>query len=154
MKRILLKLWSFILRMTNKIDGAVEKIIPVATNVVQAIKLAVENPLFEITTTVVKNIIPGQTDDIIIDRAVVLARLYIPRIALQLNIINSITDIEDPREQLQIIFAKLQNVKGEKWQKFCSQLAQQIVIDMADGKITWGEAGVYVELYYKTYIKK
>lgn len=154
MKKFLLKLWSLILNLVNKLDIKVEQYLPVATNVVEAVKKAIANPAFDITTSVVKKLIPGKTDDVIIDKAVVLARAYIPKIALQLEIIEFITINDDPREQLLEVFSKLQNVSTETWQKFCSQLAQQIVIDMADNKISWGEAGVYVELYYKTYIKK
>lgn len=154
MKKLLLKLWSFILKMISKIDDKVDELIPVATHVVEAVKKAVENPAFDITTQVVKNLIPGKTDDVIIDKAVLIARKYIPEISLRLQIIDQISDVEDPREQLIEIFGKLQDVSSQTWQKFCSQLAQQITIDMADGKITWGEAGVYVELYYLTYLKE
>ena len=153
MKKLLLKLWNFIMSMTNKLDNEVEKLIPVATNIVQAVKKAIENPAFEITAMVVKNLIPGSTDDVIIDKAIYLTKQNLPKIALQLEIIDSVTKFKNPEEQLLFIFKELNNVSSVKWQKFCSQLAQQIVIDMADEKISWGEAGVYVEMYYKTYIK-
>lgn len=152
--KIFKKVWAWIEGLWNDLDHQIEKLLPVATNVVQAVKTAIENKNFDMVTTVIKNLIPGQTDDVIIDKAVELARKHIPQLAIQLEIYNVIADISDPREQLIAVFEKLQTASGEKWQKFCTQLAQQVLVDMSDGKITWGEAGVYVELYYKTYIKK
>jgi len=152
MKKILLRLWNFIMKIANKTSEEVKRLIPIATNVVQVVKVVMDNPAFDISAEVLKKLIPGEMDDMIIDRAVFLAKKYIPKIALQLEIINAIT--ENPNADLKVVFAKLQHSSPEKWQKFCSQLAQQVLIDMSDDKITWGEAGVYVELYYRTYIQK
>jgi hypothetical protein len=137
----------------KKLDTKVDKLLPIVSNVVQGVKKAIEYKNFDMIVSVVKNIIPGTADDLIIDKVVGLVREHLPKIALQLQIVTSIADTEEPREQLIKIFAELQNVSDETWAKFCSQLAQQLLIDMADNKITWGEAGVYMELYYKTYIK-
>jgi len=142
------------MKMLRKLDKKVESLIPIASNVVQAIKVVMENGKLDMMATVLKQLIPGVKDDLIINSAVALAKKYVPVIALRLEIITSITNIEDPELQLIEIFGKLQDTSKVKWQMFCSQLAQQIVIDMADEKITWGEAGVYLELYYKTVIKK
>lgn len=142
------------MKSAKKLDGTVDKLLPIVSNVVQGVKKAIEYKNFDMIVSVVKKLFPGGADDLIIDKAVSLARLYLPKIALQLQIVTTIADAEDPREQLIEIFEELQNVSDEKWEKFCTQLAQHILIDMADNKITWGEAGVYVELYYKTYILK
>ena len=154
MKKLLLKLWGLILRMIHNIDNQVDKLIPVATSVVEGVKKAINNPAFDFGAAIVKSLIPGTKDDILIDKGIAIAREFIPKLALQLGIITAISEVEDPREQLLEIFGRLQNVSDKTWQMFCTQLAQQIVVDMADGKITWGEAGVYVELYYQTYLKK
>lgn len=154
MKKLLLKLWAWIMRSVRNLDARIDILLPIVSNVVQGVKKAIEYKDFDMIVSVVKSIIPGTADDLIIDKAVALVRKHLPEIALQLQIVTAIADTEEPREQLIKIFAELQNVSDEIWQKFCSQLAQQLLIDMIDNKITWGEAGVYVELYYKTYIKK
>ena len=146
------------MKFIKGLDKAVEKLIPIATAVVEGVKKGIENGSVDIIAEVVKTVIPGEFDDFIINKAVAIARKHIPTIALQLNIVTEITNIEDPQEQLIAIFAKLQHTEGELWQKFCTQLAQQILVDLANdddtpNEITWGEAGVYVELYYKTFIQ-
>ena len=154
MKKLLLKLWSWIMKKLKKLDDKVDKLLPIASNFVQFVKKAIEHKDFDMITTGLKKLIPGTSDDFVIDEIVSLARIYIPKIALQLEIVTTISDVDDPREQLIAIFEKLENVSGEKWEKFCSQLGQQVLYDMSDGIITWGEAGVYLELYYKNYIQK
>jgi len=154
MKKLLLKLWYWIMKLTKGLDKAIDRLVPIASAVVEGVKKGIEHGSIDIVADVVTRLIPGEFDDVIIDNAIVLGRKYIPVIALQLNIVSNISVIEEPREQLIAVFAKLQHAEGEVWQKFCSQLAQQLLIDMADNKITWGEAGMYVELYYKTFVKE
>ena len=154
MKKLLLKLWNFIMSMTNKLDNEVEKLIPVATNIVQAVKKAIENDQILIVLEVIKFTIPGNIDDKIIDKALELTRKYIPKIALQLQIINSITEIEDTNEQMIAVINVLKNASKEEQSKYWHELAKQILYALADGKVTWGESASIVEYHYKNYIKK
>lgn len=159
MKKLLLKFWYFLMKMIRKLDKTVEKLIPIVSNGVEALKVVIENGKIDEWATILKSLIPGIKDDLIIDTVVALSKKYIPEISLQLKIITSITNIDNPEQQLIEIFGKLQNASDTQRQMFFSQLAQQIVVDMAQtddtpNKITWGESGVYLELYYQTVIKK
>lgn len=158
MKKLLLKSWLFIMKKIHKLNADVDRLLPVASNVVEAVKSVLANPAFGFAAEIVKRLIPGAVDDMVIDRAIQLGNLYIPRIALQLKIVNDLTGIADPNDQLIEVFKHLESVSNHTWEKFCTQLAQQVLIDLAVNDdtpkvITWGEAGVYVELYYKAYLK-
>lgn len=155
MKKLLLKLWYWVMKLLKGLDKAVDRLVPIASAVVEGVKKGIETGSIDIIGEVVKTIIPGDFDDFIINKAIALARKHIPTISMQLNII---ANIEDPEKQLIALFAKLKYTEGELWQKFCTQLAQQILVDLSNtddtpNEITWGESGVYVELYYKTFIQ-
>src|SRR6056297_3053881 len=94
------KVWKWIENLFSTIEKKVEKLVPVATNIVQGVKKAIEDNRTEYVLEVVKFSIPGDTDDKIIDKAMKLAREYVPKIALQLQIINSITDLDDVNDQM------------------------------------------------------
>jgi len=154
MKNLFKKIWQWIEGIFSKMEGTVEKFMPVATNIVEGVKKAIENDQILIVLEVIKFTIPGNIDDKIIDKALELTRKYIPKIALQLQIINSITEIEDTNEQMIAVINVLKNASKEEQSKYWHELAKQILYALADGKVTWGESASIVEYHYKNYIKK
>jgi len=148
------KVWKWIENLFSTIEKKVEKLVPVATNIVQGVKKAIEDNRTEYVLEVVKFSIPGDTDDKIIDKAMKLAREYVPKIALQLQIINSITDLDDVNDQMVAVVDIVKQISPEEQSKYWHELAKQILYALADNKITWGEAGAIVEYHYKNYIKQ
>ena len=148
------KVWRWIENLFSTIEKKVEKLVPVATNIVQGVKKAIEDNRTEYVLEVVKFSIPGDTDDKIIDKAMKLAREYVPKIALQLQIINSITDLDDVNDQMVAVVEIVKQISPEEQSKYWHELAKQILYALADNKITWGEAGAIVEYHYKNYIKQ
>jgi len=148
------KVWKWIENLFSTIEKKVEKLVPVATNIVQGVKKAIEDNRTEYVLEVVKFSIPGDTDDKIIDKAMKLAREYVPKIALQLQIINSITDLDDVNDQMVAVVEIVKQISPEEQSKYWHELAKQILYALADNKITWGEAGAIVEYHYKNYIKQ
>lgn len=153
MKNLLLKIWSFIEGLFSKLDKEVEKLIPVATNIVEGVKQVVESETTESVLQVIKFIIPGDTDDKIIDKAMKIAQEYIPKIAYQLNIIESITDIEDVNEQMIAVVNVLKHSNDDTKSDYWHELAAFTLKQLADGRLTLGEAGSIVEYHYQNYIK-
>lgn len=147
------KVWIWFKKLWSKLDDLSDKLIPLASAVVEGAKKAIEYKDFNMIVTVVKSLTPDVADAVI-DKAVELAKKYIPKIALQLEVIESLSDIEDVEEQMIAVFKKLEDISDEKWQRFCTGLAQEILVALADGKITWGEAGGFVEYYYRNYLKE
>lgn len=148
------KVWKWIRKMWKNLDKTVEKVIPIATNIVQGFKTAVENKQVGYVLDMVKFAIPGDTDDKIINKAMELAKKYIPKVALQLGIINSILDIEDTNEQMLAVVEALKGANADTKSDYWHELSAQILKALSDNKITLGEAGVLVEYHYKNYIKK
>lgn len=148
------KVWKWIGGLFGKIEKKVEELIPVATNVVEGIKRVFENDQILTALEWVKFVIPGDTDDKIIDKTLELLKRYIPKIALQLEIINSITDIEDQNEQMIAVLDVLKNASKEEQSKYWHELAKQVLYALSDNKITWGEAASLVEYDYRNRIKK
>jgi len=153
MKKFLQKIWAFVVGMFSKLEQEVEKYVPVATNIVEAVKKVVESQTTGAVLEVIKFTIPGDTDDKIIDKAMELAKEYIPKIALQLNIIESITDIEDVNEQMIAVVNALKNANDDTKSDYWHELAAFILKQFADGKLTLGEAGAIVEYHYQNYVR-
>jgi hypothetical protein len=108
---------------------------------------------------IIKFAIPGNTDDKIIDKAMELAKKYIPEIAIRLKIISSIAGIEDTNEQMLAVVEALKGVNKDTQSDYWHELAAQVLKALANEspggiKITLGEAGVLVEYHYKNYIQK
>ena len=68
MKVILLKVKAFILNIWDRADELVERIAPIAVNVVEQIKLVNETTAGDIIELIITKAIKGQADDIIVDK--------------------------------------------------------------------------------------
>lgn len=151
--KIFKKIWQFVIEIFASLESKVEKMTPIATNIVEGVKKALENPTVTSVIEVIKFTIPGDTDDKIINKALELAREYVPKIALRLEIINSITGIEDINDQMIAVVNALKNANDEQKSDYWHELATFILRKLADGKITLGEAGAICEYHYRNYIK-
>lgn len=158
MKALFTKVWTWIKSVINslytKVNDVADVFLPLASQTVEAIKAVIENKTFDLTVDVVKSFTP-EVIDRVIDKVVGIAKENIPKIALQLQIIQSAQDIEDPNEKVrEVLLIISDGINNEKWEKFLSGMAQEILYVLADGKITWGEAGSLVEYYYQNYVKQ
>lgn len=155
MKRGLLRrVLDWIWKLIGAMDRRIKILIPVVTRVVQGVKLAVENEEVLTALELAKFIIPGKVDDIIIARVVQLVKKYIPKIALQLGVVNSLVEVEGEQERINAVMKALKVSTKDMKSDYWHELAAQILKALGDGKITLGEAGVLVEFHYKNGIKK
>ena len=154
MGKLLRRVWKWVNKLWRSLDNEIEILIPVVTKFVQGFKKAIENDQVGYALEVVKFIIPGDTDDKIIDKAMQIAKEYIPKVALQLGIIDSVLGIVDENEQMIAVIEVLKGANDDTKSDYWHELAQQILKALSDGKLTLGAAGVLVEYHYKNYIQK
>ena len=148
------KLWNSIKKWFLKLNKFADKVVPVAVKATQAIKKAIDSGKIDSIANIIKDFAPAW-GDLLVDQVEKLLEKYIPKLALQLEIIEVVTDEEDPALQVKLVLEKIsEGLPEEKRQKFLSQLAQQVAYDLADGKVTWGEAGAWVEIIYSELFKK
>lgn len=153
-KNILAVIWAFVAQLWSKADELVEKVTPIAINVVNALKKVNEGTTGDIIETILSLAIPGKADDAIIK--VIRERLkeILPKVLLQLNLAQSIADIKDPNEQLKAILTAINLSSDETKNAYYHVLCTMILKALADGKLTWSESVQIAEYYYANLYKK
>lgn len=152
MKKLIKKLFNFIKKLYVSLKDETKEYLPIAIKTVEAIKKVMESPVDDVLLSVIGCVIPGlPTNKINIIKAKIEAEL--PKILLEMNLVNSIANIEDTNAQLQAILDALKvstdDTKAEKYHT----LASKLLIVLSDGKVTWSEAVMFTEWYYQTYVK-
>lgn len=153
MKKFLTKVWAGVKNIFTKVDGSVDKLAPIAINIVQGVKTVVDGPVDDIVAAILKKAIPGVADNIIIDKVHELIIKYVPEVLSRLLMIQSIANITNPNEQLQAIVKQLRLSTDEQKNIVYHNLSTLILEKLADGKLTWGEAAVISEYVYQHQIK-
>jgi len=153
MKKLWTKILSFIKRLYIKLVDETKIYIPIAIKVVEVLKTILDSPVDDIILAVIGALVPNVPAnklDAIKDKL----QAELPKILIELNLVNSIANIEGVNAQLQAILNALKvspnEVKAEKYHT----LASKILVILSDNKIGWGEAVIFTEWYYQTYIKE
>lgn len=154
MKKLFSKIWAFVEMLFVKAEDEVMKLVPVAVNIVEAVKNTMDDSKFISVVEIVKFAIPGDADDKLIDKVLEVTREYIPKIALQLGIIQSINDKATINEKMVAVVEALKNANADDQNDYWHELATFILRKLADGKLTLGEAGSIAEYHYQNYVKK
>lgn len=145
LKKFLQHLLQSIQSLFEKVEQEVQKDVVVAITVVQRIKVVIDSPVADIVTA----LIPGDADDRVKD----LLRQWLPRILLELSMVQSVANIEDENAQLQAILEKLKLSSDEAKNAFYHSLASLILEKLSDGKLSWTDAVAIAEYYYVNHVK-
>ena len=145
---IFTKMWAFISKLWKSLDEETKTLAPVAISVVQAIKNVMDGPIDDILLYVLKQAIPGNADDVLIDKINSTIKEWLPKILTDLNIANSIANIEDPNDQLQAILDALKLSSNETQNIFFHGFGSLILEKLSDGKLSWSDATAITEYYY------
>lgn len=149
MKKLLQKVWSWVRGVYEKVMGTSTKLVPVAIRVVEGLKRAMEGNVDDVVAFIIKRAIKGEADDLIIDKVKKMVEDWLPKIALELNIINSINGIEDKNDQLKAILDEIKKLdqKGQwiTWHSY----AVMIIDLLADGEWSWSDSVVLAEAVFK-----
>lgn len=151
MKRFLKKLWSKITSLFDKVEDKTKKLVPIAINVVEGIKKVMDSPVDDVVLSVVKSAIPGDADDILIDKVKSVVEKWLPKILLEMRLIDSIANVEDPNDQMLKILEQFKLSSDETKNIFYHGFCSLILEKLSDGEISWSDAIVISEYYFKNH---
>lgn len=150
--KLLKKIRAFLKKVYEKLVDESKQYIPIAINVVEAVKKVMDSQVDDVVLSVLKILIPN-IPDAQVDKVKGKIEEALPKLLLELNLVNSIANTDDINKQLQMVLDHLKlssdDVKAEKYHT----LASKLLMILSDGKVTWGEAVIFTEWYYQTYIK-
>jgi hypothetical protein len=149
MKKFLMRIWDWVRSTYDRLIGASQKYVPLAIRIVEGIKKVVESPVDDVVAEILKAVIPGTGDDLAIDKARVMIEKWLPKVAIELRLIDAANNIEDPNEQLKAMIAELQkfDIKGQ-WAMW-HEIAVMLIDMLADGEWSWADSKVMAEYIYQ-----
>lgn len=145
LKNFLHNLWQSIKHLFDKVEEEVKQEVVVAITVVQQVKAIIDSPVADVVTA----LIPGEVDDEIKAKL----REWLPKILLELNLVQSIAHIENINDQLNAILAQLKLASDDAKNAFYHSLASLILQKISDGKLSWSDAVAIAEYYYQNHVK-
>jgi hypothetical protein len=155
-KTVFGKFFSFVKKLFTSLDSEMKKAIPVVISVVNTVKGFIDSPASDVLFELSKMPIPGTADDILIDKVHSAAHKALPKLLLNLTIIDTINKISDPKERAEMLANELTNAihdlkfaSDEKRNMFIRGLAQMIIMAVSDGRVTWIEAANIGEYGYR-----
>lgn len=135
MKKLLEKIKSAMKKLFTSLKYESKQYLPVAINAVEILKKVMDSPVDDIVIAAVEMLVPSLPASKINELKSKLV-IALPKILLELNLINTIVNIESINDQLQAILDQLKlssdEVKAEKYHI----LASKILVILSDGKIT------------------
>lgn len=108
--------------------------------VVQEIKKIMDSPVPDVLTSMIK----GEWDD----RTKNIIREWVPKVLLQLNMIEAIANMTDVNEQLNAILAKIKLADKETRNIVWHGLGSLIIEKLSDGKFSWADSVAVSQYYY------
>lgn len=155
-KNFIKKLWISISKIFNSLDCEIKKNLPIAISIVEALKTFIDSPVNDVVCLIVEKAIPGEIDDVLIEKTKNILRDVLPKVLLNMSLINEIESTTDPaiKEKklngyLQKAISDLKFSTDEQKQIFYHGLASIIVEKLSDGKLTWSEGTAIAEYIYK-----
>jgi len=139
-------IWSAIKGLFHKLEQEEKKLLPIVITVVQNIKNFTDSPVADVITA----LIPGDVDDRIRERL----EDYLPKILMELNMLNTCQALPDANAQLQCILQNLKLSSDSAKDIYYHGLASLILTDLSDGKLSWSDCVGIAEYYYKNIWKE
>lgn len=152
--KALKKLWSWVERVFNQLNAKTKELVPVAINVVQAIKDFELSGSADFIEFVVTKAIPGDADDKAIIAGREIIRKWLPKILLELQMIEVAAGTDDINEKLQLILKRLKLSSDETKNIVYHGIASLIIEKLSDGDLSWSDSIAISEYYYKNILKK
>lgn len=153
LKKFISTIMAFIATIWKSVDALVEKVTPIAVNIVNEIKKVNESTTGDIIEMILSAAIPGTADEKVIKLIRSKLKTILPKIILSLNISESIAKIEDPNEQLKAIITAINMSPDSAKNVYYHGLCTMIINALADGKVSWSESILISEYYFKNIYK-
>jgi len=148
LKALFLKIKLFIVQLYSKADELIERIAPVAINVVEQIKTINETATGDIIELIISRAIKGNADDLAIKAIREQLRKRLPEVLEIMRLSMNIAKVDDANLQVKMILDAINMspdaVKNAHYHAFCSLVIEKI----SDGKLTWGESVIIAQYYY------
>ena len=142
------KVELFIAQMWAKTDELVERIAPIAINIVEQIKTINESSTGDIIELIISKAIKGNADDLVIKAIREQLRKRLPEVLEIMRLSMNIAKVDDMNLQVKMILDAINMspdaVKNAYYHTFCSLVLEKI----SDGKLTWGESVIIAQYYY------
>ena len=147
-KALFLKIKLFIVQLYSKADELIERIAPVAINVVEQIKTINETATGDIIELIISRAIKGNADDLAIKAIREQLRKRLPEVLEIMRLSMNIAKVDDANLQVKMILDAINMspdaVKNAHYHAFCSLVIEKI----SDGNLTWGESLIIAQYYY------
>ena len=148
LKQHFLKIKLFIIQIWDKADELVERIAPIAINVVEQIKQVNESTAGDVIELIISKAIKGNADDLIIRQVREQLRKRLPEVLEIMRLSMNIAKVDDMNLQVKMILDAINMspdaVKNAHYHTFCSLVIEKI----SDGNLTWGESVIIAQYYY------
>jgi len=148
LKALFLKIKLFIVQLYSKADELIERIAPVAINVVEQIKTINESTTGDIIELIISRAIKGNADDLAIKAIREQLRKRLPEVLEIMRLSMNIAKVDDANLQVKMILDAINMspdaVKNAHYHAFCSLVIEKI----SDGNLTWGESVIIAQYYY------
>ena len=152
-KQLFLKIKLFIIQIWDKADGLVERIAPIAINVVEQIKQVNESTAGDVIELIISKSIKGKADDLIIRQVRDQLRKRLPEVLEIMRLSMNIAKVDDKNLQVKMIIDAINlspdEIRNAYYHTFCAMILEKI----SDGKLTWSESVMIAEYYYNKIYK-
>lgn len=142
MKKIIKSIWTFLSGLFNRLNPALKKAINIGVAVTDAIKNFDEKNSY--VGDIITALIPGDVDD----RIKVLLRANLPKIVIELKLVQATQGLTDPNEIMLAATKVIQQLSGDYRSAFLNSLAIITAQVAADGKLDWNDAAYLLKWYY------
>ncbi len=154
MKKLLQKIWGGIRKIFNRIKHETKELVPVAVKIVQGVKNVMDSPVDDILLSIITAAIPGDGDDKLVAKIKGVVETWVPKLLLELRLVEGIANISDPNEQLKAILAQLKLSSNETKNVIYHGLASLVLEKLSDGELSWSDSVAISEYYYRNIGKK
>jgi hypothetical protein len=135
----------------DMLDDATKEIVRIAVPVVQTIKTFNDSKTCDVITSILATAIPGVKDDAIILAVRTWIKKEFPKIAIQLEIVDTWSNLEGTDKKIKGIIERMQAIDGRGAKAL--EFATSLTLYLSDGKLTRTELESAVSDYYNKYIK-
>jgi len=149
--KFIAQFFKWVKNLLSKLGDLADESVKTGVKVTQSIKKLAQSEIAGSLLDVIKLALPDAGDEIV-NKIFNSATETLPRLAIQLGIINSQKD-EPTEEKLKKFFKEIVHSDDATWDKYWSMISQEFIVFISDGKINWPESGVLSKIWYDSNLK-
>jgi hypothetical protein len=113
-----------------------------------------DSPVDDVILGIIKGAIPGDADDKVIDKVKSVVEKWLPKVLLELQVIDAVSGMDNVNDQLNAILAKIKLASNETQNIIWHGLASLILEKLSDGEISWADSVAISEYAFQNIINK